>query len=447
MRQTWKLNVENFGKIGKASIEIAPLMIFTGENNSGKSYLMSLLWGIINSGTRVFQTTSSDAYRKCQNWLEAKLKQHNDTPFSFDDEGVQVFIAWFNEELDSYKEKLMKFVFGFDISIGKVFLSDYSCGSPFDIHITNHEESFGYSSGDEGGKFFVPNYAIFSSFDEEMRFELLRHLSTMLLFRDYFMFVKGTSYLPASRTGFLLSYPVLVNDAFSKTYGNFVENTNTVKFGGPTLQFLRELTNDDKNSVTPQYEEIAEFLQQNILKGQIIREQKLTPLPTYQYQPDNSHQSFPFYVTSSLVTELTPIVIFLKYKRLTSLIIEEPEAHLHLEMQKKMAIAIVRLVNEGLPVWITTHSDTMAQQLNNLIQLYNHPNRQELAKQFGYEPDDFLCPDKAVVYQFTATDAGTKVEKLPLTSGGFAFPTFTNSILEQANQTLAFEVDTDDDHE
>ena len=46
----WKLKVSGYGKIKSAEIEAAPLTLFVGDNNSGKSYLMSLLWGIQNFG-------------------------------------------------------------------------------------------------------------------------------------------------------------------------------------------------------------------------------------------------------------------------------------------------------------------------------------------------------------------------------------------------------------
>ena len=39
-----------YGKIKSAEIEVSPLTLFVGDNNSGKSYLMALLWGIQNLG-------------------------------------------------------------------------------------------------------------------------------------------------------------------------------------------------------------------------------------------------------------------------------------------------------------------------------------------------------------------------------------------------------------
>ena len=79
MNKKWSLYVENFAKIKSAQIEISPLMCFVGDNNSGKSYLMSLLWGILNLGKEIFPKTSSEAksYKKCEQWLINNLnKEH-----------------------------------------------------------------------------------------------------------------------------------------------------------------------------------------------------------------------------------------------------------------------------------------------------------------------------------------------------------------------------------
>ncbi len=45
---TWTMHVENFGKIKCADIEAAPMTLFVGDNNSGKSYLMTLIYGLLN---------------------------------------------------------------------------------------------------------------------------------------------------------------------------------------------------------------------------------------------------------------------------------------------------------------------------------------------------------------------------------------------------------------
>ena len=64
MDKQWTLHVENFGKIAEADVSISPLMCFVGDNNSGKSYLMSLLWGVLTLGKDIFPS----AKKKEKKW-------------------------------------------------------------------------------------------------------------------------------------------------------------------------------------------------------------------------------------------------------------------------------------------------------------------------------------------------------------------------------------------
>ena len=61
-----------------------------------------------------------------------------------------------------------------------------------------------------------------------------------------------------------------------------------------------------------------------------------------------------------MVSELAPLILFLKYlvRPGDLLILEEPESHLHPAAQRRLARGIVRLVNAGVKVLITTHSET-----------------------------------------------------------------------------------------
>lgn len=57
---SWKLLVKDYGKIKSAEIEMAPLTLFVGDNNSGKSFLLSLLWGIENLGIQAILGNFND---------------------------------------------------------------------------------------------------------------------------------------------------------------------------------------------------------------------------------------------------------------------------------------------------------------------------------------------------------------------------------------------------
>ncbi|MDE0055637.1 MAG: AAA family ATPase [Gammaproteobacteria bacterium] len=70
-----------------------------------------------------------------------------------------------------------------------------------------------------------------------------------------------------------------------------------------------------------------------------------------------------------MVTELAPMILLLRDGMGVgdTLIIEEPEAHLHPAAQTKMAYTLARLVNAGVRVVATTHSDWLLKAFANLM--------------------------------------------------------------------------------
>ena len=77
MDKRWVLHVENFANIKSAEVEISPLLCFVGDNNTGKSYMMSLMWGILTLGKDVFPKNASESksYKLCEDWLNKSLNQ------------------------------------------------------------------------------------------------------------------------------------------------------------------------------------------------------------------------------------------------------------------------------------------------------------------------------------------------------------------------------------
>ncbi len=63
----WTVHVKKFGKIEEAEIQAAPLTLFIGDNNSGKSYIMTLLYGLwsINFWGEYDLCKKSSVYQEC----------------------------------------------------------------------------------------------------------------------------------------------------------------------------------------------------------------------------------------------------------------------------------------------------------------------------------------------------------------------------------------------
>ena len=64
-----------------------------------------------------------------------------------------------------------------------------------------------------------------------------------------------------------------------------------------------------------------------------------------------------------------------------------------------MARLLVRCVQAGLKVLITTHSVYLVKELNNLVMLSrDFDGKQELLKKLKYDADDFLDPSQIRAY-------------------------------------------------
>jgi predicted ATPase len=115
--------------------------------------------------------------------------------------------------------------------------------------------------------------------------------------------------------------------------------------------------------------------------------------------------------TSSMVSEIAPIVAHLKYiigaeKRFNFsgdpnakfglLFIEEPEAHLHPEVQVKLMEMFALLAGKNVKIVMTSHSNYMFNKLSNLLL------------------EGKIEPDKVGSYLMRATDNGSVTDTLSM---------------------------------
>ena len=102
---------------------------------------------------------------------------------------------------------------------------------------------------------------------------------------------------------------------------------------------------------------------------------------------------------SSMVSELAPVVLYLRHvvRPGDVLIIKEPESHLHPAMQVAFIRQLAAVVCSGVRVILTTHSEWVLEELANLVLL------SELlkAKRRGVASADFaLSRDKVGAWLF-----------------------------------------------
>jgi predicted ATPase len=74
------------------------------------------------------------------------------------------------------------------------------------------------------------------------------------------------------------------------------------------------------------------------------------------------------------------------------LIIDEPELNLHPNKQRQIAKLLIQLVNAGIKILITTHSDYLVREINNRIMLNNIPTKDsgKIMKEFKIDDSELL---------------------------------------------------------
>ena len=105
--------------------------------------------------------------------------------------------------------------------------------------------------------------------------------------------------------------------------------------------------------------------------------------------------------SSSAVRSLLDIGFYLKHEAQTGdlLMVDEPELNLHPENQRRVARLFARLVNIGIKVFITTHSDYIIKELNTLIMLnHDQPHLKRIAEEEGYRKEELISSEKIKVY-------------------------------------------------
>lgn len=137
--------------------------------------------------------------------------------------------------------------------------------------------------------------------------------------------------------------------------------------------------------------------------------------------------NIPLHLASSSARGLSDLYFYLRHTaaRGQLLIIDEPESHLDTRNQVLFARMLAGFVRAGLRVLITTHSDYMVKELNNLIMLSrDFPEKEAVARKLGYRAGAGLDP--RLVRGYVAEDGG--LTKCEIGAYGIEMPVFDTTI-------------------
>ena len=386
--------VENFGPIEKAEIDLRPLTVFVGESNTGKTYLAALIYalqrtfdGISRVPWSYYNTSRFDpiyysqpADLSTQTLLEEtqevlkKLAVANQ-PFKFSD-----LPMWVRDRLQSGSahsevlENELKRCFDFE-SVSELARFTKSQGEAMKASFEVREEnqilwSFDFYDSDTKADKFINEDIVLSSEDRDIFQRALDVKDQGIPFRFFRQISAKSYYLPAARSSIMETHGVITSSLVDlATPGGLERSSGNATFSGIIADFLKQIISYEEGCVSSdEMSGIAKVLEDEVLRGE-VEVRKPAGYPEFRYRPQKSEQTLRMSQSSSMVSELVPLVLFLRgiVQPGDTLIIEEPEAHLHPAAQTKVALTLVRLVRAGVRVIITTHSDWLLEQIGNLI--------------------------------------------------------------------------------
>jgi len=336
--------IKELGPIRNSEFEFKPFSIFTGASNLGKSYAAFLVYGF-------FKILESDNFKKY-------LEKEYDIDLLTEKKG-NVELTFSKDHFNTFINKNISNEIGRIIGNPEINC-DVKINTSFDsLFITIIKDSF--ANEDNVNYFSIKvhsdKYSSSSNFLELETKRVIHQLSLTLyisllniLFKKEWL---GTFILPPAR-GAVFSETFSMKKVFANSgmYADFIEQTDK-------LSSIHSLSHTKKvnNEIIFNFEEI--------INGKIIKENNEI---YYKFKKSR----IPVRSSASSIKELAPlneIINQIETNQLT-ILFEEPEAHLHPDMQRKIALFLAKMVNKGSFLQVTTHSDYFIEEISNLIKLY-----------------------------------------------------------------------------
>lgn len=220
------------------------------------------------------------------------------------------------------------------------------------------------------------------------------------IIREINIGMKDIYFLPASRSGLyqaLNSFASIIAELSQNRFFTKNKSIELPALSEPVSDYFIDLSTIQRKVVNKDFESFANVIEKDILKGKVEFDEKTKKIT---YMPTGLDIELNLSEASSMVAELTPLVLYLRHiinhkfksskndsfgffeqknkKGNNVLFIEEPEAHLHPEVQVQLMKVLADLAQNNLKIFITSHSNYMFNELNNLI-LENKIDKERIA--------------------------------------------------------------------
>ena len=418
-----RIRVKNVGVLKDAQFELGDLTIICGENNTGKTYATYALYGFLATWRRLIGRSSLRAISDDRCIADLMKKGTG-----------EVNVEEYKDKIDNILRNICR---NYTKRLPQIFASseDKFADSKFDISADRKNFSlpgrferrfrFGESirlsvSKNKAGE--MPKVSLTQIDDEseipQDRIERIVYRTVIRILLDSVF--PRTFIASAERTG-----TAIFRKELDRARDCLIERMKTEKEDDPielldneyadyplpvadNLDFTRDIESiaKAKSFLSEYHPDVLEDFA-NIIGGSyiVLKNQGVS------YIPEGKSVRLSMGESSSTVRSLRDVGFYLHHvaQRDDLMMIDEPEMNLHPENQRRIARLFARLVNLGMKVFITTHSDYIIKELNTLIMLNRDmPHLRKIVKQGKYKNEELLSSGKVKLY--TAEKALVKLE-------------------------------------
>lgn len=439
-----KFEVKNLGGIKSGSFEVKPLTLFCGPNNSGKTWAMYSLYqfySLLQYNDLILREVE-EAIRKqgvdklnLADWLRRKGK------FIVDRINRQVsgsLPELFNISSASIKNA------SFKLSAEGVDWASILQDAELQTAYVGEKSEICFSTpkGSEEIEISVQGSIIS---EDDLAFDSADFIRSFL-----FPGIGRVFLMPAERNGLHLFFhelrsrrTALLHHASKKDIDihELLRDVIHSRYAMPIARYIDWLNNlvEIKRSGRGRFHGFAEKLKKGLVRGAYSVDAmtgEITFKP-YQVERGKKTDALGLHAASSTVKSLFGLWFYLAYQAEVGdvLMIDEPELNVHPGNQRKLARFFASLVNAGLKIVMSTHSDYMVREFNSLIMLHRDTDG-NLQKKHKYREDAILRPEEVGAYLFDKQ----KIEASKITPDGIYATTFDAVIrdLNYVNENIYY---------
>ncbi|RKZ52572.1 MAG: hypothetical protein DRR16_24225 [Candidatus Parabeggiatoa sp. nov. 3] len=400
---------EQLGPINQGEINLNDFTLLCGPNNTGKTYAMYSLYGLLNKHFEVYFDFLPDVLRQLaeKNVYQVDLRdlmaQHFDSMIRQIEESFHKQLPrLFSVDVSEFSNTQIKLTLDRDVLLQRAI--DNECKTK--LSLGKEKEWFLYIE-----KAANQTKLTLSLRETNLPQEILIAFISAHIVKLIFSHISRRCFLlPAERSGLNLFFKELssirnrlLHQAQKDQFNAMavLQDIVAARYAEPVSDYLEFLNSlDAVKQYKGQFCATAQEIENKILKGQY----EVSEHGEVYFLPHNSGQKkMPLHFTSSTVKTFFGLVFYLNHlaQKGDCLMIDEPELNLHPENQRTIVRILVALVNAGLKIIVSTHSDYFVRELNNLI-LFNRDFRQsaELKQKYGYAPTDALDRRDISAYLF-----------------------------------------------